>query len=51
MYVHSIPNNNDNQDVVRHGNNAALITKKVSENGFEVMGIHIITNRTNHLNI
>ncbi len=43
MYVHSIPNNNDNQDVVSMGTNAALITKKVIENGFEVMGIHIIT--------
>ncbi|MGK0385882.1 MAG: histidine ammonia-lyase, partial [Patiriisocius sp.] len=43
MYVHSIPNNNDNQDIVSMGTNAALMTKKVIENGFEVMGIHIIT--------
>lgn len=43
MYVHSIPNNNDNQDVVSMGTNAALITRKVIENGFEVMGIHLIT--------
>ena len=43
MYVHSIPNNNDNQDVVSMGTNAALMAKKVIENGFEVMGIHIIT--------
>ena len=28
MYVHSIPNNNDNQDIVSMGFNAALITKK-----------------------
>ena len=27
MYVHSIPNNNDNQDIVSMGTNAALITK------------------------
>ncbi len=43
MYVHSIPNNNDNQDIVSMGTNAALITKKVIENGFEVMAIHLIT--------
>jgi histidine ammonia-lyase len=28
MYVHSIPNNNDNQDIVSMGTNASLITKK-----------------------
>lgn len=43
MYVHSIPNNNDNQDVVSMGTNAALITKKVIENAFEVVGIELIT--------
>ncbi|WP_298474505.1 aromatic amino acid ammonia-lyase [uncultured Maribacter sp.] len=43
MYVHSIPNNNDNQDVVSMGTNAALITKKVIENAFEVMAIELIT--------
>ena len=43
MYVHSIPNNNDNQDIVSMGTNAALITKKVIENTFEVMAIEIIT--------
>lgn len=43
MYVHSIPNNNDNQDIVSMGTNAALITKKVIENAFEVMAIEIIT--------
>lgn len=42
MYVHSIPNNNDNQDVVSMGTNAALVTKKVIENAFEVMSIHAI---------
>ncbi|MBT0607756.1 HAL/PAL/TAL family ammonia-lyase [Aequorivita echinoideorum] len=42
MYVHSIPNNNDNQDVVSMGTNAALITKKVIENSFEVISIEII---------
>jgi histidine ammonia-lyase len=43
MYVHSIPNNNDNQDVVSMGANAALITKKVIENTFEVVAIELIT--------
>ncbi len=43
MYVHSIPNNNDNQDVVSMGTNAALITKKVIENSFEVLAIEMIT--------
>lgn len=43
MYVHSIPNNNDNQDIVSMGANAALITKKVIENGFEVVAIELIT--------
>ncbi|WP_179345188.1 HAL/PAL/TAL family ammonia-lyase [Winogradskyella ursingii] len=43
MYVHSIPNNNDNQDIVSMGTNAALITKKVVENAFEVLAIELIT--------
>jgi histidine ammonia-lyase len=43
MYVHSIPNNNDNQDIVSMGTNAALITKKVIENSFEVIAIEMIT--------
>ncbi len=43
MYVHSIPNNNDNQDIVSMGTNAALITKRVIENAYEVMAIEIIT--------
>ena len=43
MYVHSIPNNNDNQDIVSMGTNAANITKKVIENAFEVIAIEVIT--------
>ncbi len=43
MYVHSIPNNNDNQDIVSMGTNAALITKRVIENTFEVVAIEMIT--------
>ncbi len=43
MYVHSIPNNNDNQDIVSMGCNAALMTRKVVENSFEVLAIQMIT--------
>jgi histidine ammonia-lyase len=42
MYVHSIPNNNDNQDIVSMGTNAALIAGKVIENGYQVMSIHFM---------
>lgn len=40
MYVHSISNNNDNQDIVSMGTNSAVIARKVIENGFQVMAIH-----------
>ena len=43
MYVHSIPNNNDNQDIVSMGTNAATITKTVIENAFEVLSVELIT--------
>nr|AUN35632.1 histidine ammonia-lyase [uncultured bacterium] len=43
MYVHSIPNNNDNQDIVSMGCNAALMTKKVIDNTFEVLAIQMMT--------
>ena len=42
MYVHSIPCNNDNQDIVSMGTNAAQITSQTIENAFEVMGIELI---------
>ena len=42
MYVHSIPNNNDNQDVVSMGTNSALIAKTVIENSYQVMAIHFM---------
>ncbi|MGL4957103.1 MAG: HAL/PAL/TAL family ammonia-lyase [Bacteroidales bacterium] len=41
-YVHSIPNNNDNQDVVSMGTNSALIANKVIENSFQVMSVHFM---------
>ncbi|AVR46424.1 histidine ammonia-lyase [Christiangramia fulva] len=43
MYVHSIPNNNDNQDIVSMGTNSALMTKKVIENAFEVLAVEMAT--------
>ncbi len=42
MYLHSIPNNNDNQDVVSMGANAAQITSKVIENAHTVLAIEMI---------
>lgn len=39
MYVHSIPNNNDNQDIVSMGTNSALLCKHVIENGYQVVSI------------
>ncbi|MFA7274755.1 MAG: aromatic amino acid ammonia-lyase [Crocinitomicaceae bacterium] len=42
MYVHSISNNNDNQDIVSMGTNSAVITRKVINNGFQVMAIHMM---------
>ena len=39
MYVHSIPNNNDNQDIVSMGTNAALLARRVVENAYQVTAI------------
>ena len=41
-YVHSIPNNNDNQDIVSMGTNSALLCRQVVDNAFQVMAIHFI---------
>lgn len=41
-YVHSIPNNNDNQDIVSMGTNSALLCRRVIENVCQVMSIHLI---------
>lgn len=43
MYIHSIPNNNDNQDIVSMGTNAAVMCSNVIENTFEVLAIELIT--------
>lgn len=42
MYVHSIPNNNDNQDIVSMGTNAAQLTAKIIENTYEVLSVELI---------
>jgi len=42
MYIHSIPNNNDNQDIVSMGTNAALMAKQVIQNTFEVLAIEFL---------
>jgi histidine ammonia-lyase len=43
VYIHSIPTNNDNQDIVSMGTNSALMACRIIENSFEVMAIHLIT--------
>ena len=42
MYVHSIPNNTDNQDIVSMGTNAAMLTRQVVENGYQVAAIEML---------
>lgn len=42
MYLHSISNNNDNQDIVSMGCNAALLTQRVIDNTFDVLSIQAI---------
>ncbi len=42
MYVHSIPSNNDNQDIVSMGANASLIAKKIIDNSHQVLAIEFI---------
>lgn len=43
MYLHSISNNNDNQDIVSMGCNAALMAGKVIDNTFDVLAIQCIS--------
>ena len=42
VYVHSIPSNNDNQDIVSMGSNAALMCARVVNNSFEVLAVECI---------
>jgi histidine ammonia-lyase len=43
MYIHSIPSNNDNQDIVSMGSNAALLTRKIIDNSFTVLSIQAMS--------
>ena len=42
MYIHSIPSNNDNQDIVSMGTNAALIAQKVIFNTYEILAVEFL---------
>ncbi len=42
-YVHSIPTNADNQDLVSMGTDAALLASKVIDNAYIVLAIELIT--------
>jgi histidine ammonia-lyase len=42
MYIHSIPCNNDNQDIVSMGTNSALLAARVIENAFQVLSVELI---------
>jgi len=42
-YVHSISNNNDNQDIVSMGTNSAQFAMKVIDNTYQVLSIELIT--------
>ncbi len=41
-YIHSIPNNNDNQDIVSMGTNTAELCKQVIDNAYQVMAILVM---------
>lgn len=43
VYVHSIPTNNDNQDIVSMGTNSALLAARIIENAYQVMAIQMIS--------
>lgn len=42
-YIHSISNNNDNQDMVSMGTNSALLAKRVIENTYQVLAIEVLS--------
>lgn len=41
-YIHSISNNNDNQDIVSMGTNSALLAGRVIDNTYQVLAIEMI---------
>lgn len=42
-YLHSIPNNNDNQDIVSMGTNSSLLAKEVINNTYQVLAIEMLS--------
>jgi histidine ammonia-lyase len=42
-YLHTIPNNNDNQDIVSMGTNSSLLAKRVIDNTYQVLAIEILS--------
>lgn len=42
VYIHSIPNNGDNQDIVSMGTNSALMAERVINNTFEVLSVQLV---------
>jgi histidine ammonia-lyase len=42
-YIHSISNNNDNQDIVSMGTNSAQFARKVIDNTYQVLSIELMT--------
>jgi histidine ammonia-lyase len=42
-YLHSIPNNNDNQDIVSMGTNSALLARRVIDNTYQVLAIEMLS--------
>ncbi len=42
-YVHSIPNNNDNQDIVSMGTNSAQFARRVIDNTYQVLAIELLS--------
>jgi histidine ammonia-lyase len=42
-YLHSIPNNNDNQDIVSMGTNSSMFARKVIDNTYQVLAIEMLS--------
>lgn len=42
-YLHSISNNNDNQDIVSMGTNSALLARRVIDNTYQVLAIELLS--------
>ncbi len=42
-YLHSISNNNDNQDIVSMGTNSALLARRVIDNTYQILSIELLS--------